>query len=39
MIEHLPVIVEADVLIQDHHLEIDQGVDRRHTMDEVVIVV
>jgi len=39
MIEHLPVIVEADVLIQDHHQEIDQGVDRRHTMDEVVIVV
>lgn len=37
MIEHLPVIVEADVLIQGRHL--DQGVDRRHTMDEVVIVV
>ena len=37
MIEHLPVIVVADVLIQGRHL--DQGVDRRHIMDEVVIVV
>ena len=37
MIEHLPVIAGADVLLQDRHQ--DQGVDRQHTMDEVVIVV